>query len=73
MKVKTYEKDDIAVVWEPGKCQHSGNCSNGLSSVFKYDERPWIQVDGATKEEIIAQVAKCPSGALSIKYLSDEE
>jgi len=69
---KTYIKEDIAVVWDPAKCQHSGNCSNGLPSVFNYRERPWIQVDGATKEEIIEQVAKCPSGALSIKYQLDE-
>lgn len=28
---------------------------------------PWIQPEHAGKEEIIAQVKKCPSGALSIK------
>ncbi|MFZ2432030.1 MAG: (4Fe-4S)-binding protein [Lutibacter sp.] len=27
----------------------------------------WIKINGATSKEIIDAVAKCPSGALSIK------
>jgi len=61
-----YKKGDISVGWETEKCIHAGFCARQLSSVFKPKERPWIQPENATKEEIIAQVKKCPSGALSI-------
>ncbi len=30
-------------------------------------ERPWIKINNAISAELIEQVAKCPSGALSIK------
>lgn len=65
--MKKYVKEDIAVGWEPEKCIHAGFCARQLSSVFKPKEKPWIQTDGASKQEIIDQVAKCPSGALSIQ------
>jgi len=34
---------------------------------FKSRERPWISTENASKERIIEQVGKCPSGALSMK------
>ena len=37
------------------------------SEVYNPKEKPWIKPENATSEELIAQVAKCPSGALSIK------
>lgn len=64
--MKTYPKEDIKIGWEPEKCTHSANCVKGLSAVFKPNKKPWIQQENATKQEIIDQVAKCPSGALSI-------
>jgi uncharacterized Fe-S cluster protein YjdI len=64
---KEYKKEDIYVVWEPAKCIHCGICAMGLPSVFRPKERPWIQTENATKEEIIYQVNACPSSALSIK------
>ncbi len=66
--IKEYTKEDIQVVWENTKCTHSGICARGLSAVFKPKEKPWVQVENASKEAIIEQVNKCPSGALSIKY-----
>ena len=62
---KKYSNGEITVVWKPGLCIHSTNCWKGLGSVFKPNERPWVQMDGATSEQIMAQVEKCPSGALS--------
>ena len=64
---KEYSNGDITVVWQSGKCTHSANCVRNLSSVFKPKEQPWIQMDNASTNEIVATVAKCPSGALSIK------
>ena len=42
--------------------------SNGeLTNVYHPKERPWIKMENATTEELIAQIKKCPSGALSYK------
>lgn len=51
---------------------HSGNCAKGLPSVFKPKEKPWIQVENASTQEIVNQVNKCPSGALSF-YMNKNE
>lgn len=72
MLTKKYEKDGIKVVWKPELCYHSENCTKGLPEVFKPKEKPWIQVDGATRERIVNQVKKCPSGALSIESETTE-
>jgi uncharacterized Fe-S cluster protein YjdI len=66
-KMKEYSKEDIKVVWQQEKCIHAANCAKGLPTVFKPKEKPWVQVEGASKTEIIEQVRQCPSGALSIK------
>jgi uncharacterized Fe-S cluster protein YjdI len=64
---KEYTNGEITVVWQSGKCIHSGNCVKNLSAVFKPQSQPWIQLENATTVEISAAIAKCPSGALSIK------
>ncbi|MBL7899772.1 MAG: (4Fe-4S)-binding protein [Crocinitomicaceae bacterium] len=67
MIMKEYKKEDVTILWDAEKCTHSGVCARGLSAVFKPKERPWIQTENANKDEIVQQVLKCPSGALSIK------
>ncbi|MCW5922361.1 MAG: (4Fe-4S)-binding protein [Saprospiraceae bacterium] len=62
---KHYTNNDITVVWKPDVCIHSTLCWRGLIKVFDPRRRPWIDMDGADTEAIIAQVEKCPSGALS--------
>ena len=64
--MEKYKKDEISIVWEASKCVHAGYCVKLLPSVYNPNETPWIQTKNATKEEIINQVAKCPSGALAI-------
>ncbi len=64
---KRYTKDDVTVVWQPAKCIHSGVCARGLPLVFDPRRKPWIELASATSEQIVAQVARCPSGALSIE------
>ncbi|HRE64819.1 MAG TPA: (4Fe-4S)-binding protein [Ferruginibacter sp.] len=63
---KRYSNGDITVVWQSGKCIHSANCVKNLPQVFNTKASPWINVENAFTEEIIATVNKCPSGALSI-------
>jgi len=61
---REYETDEIVVEWRPDLCIHSGNCARGLPAVFDPTRRPWVDVEAATADEIEAQVARCPSGAL---------
>jgi uncharacterized Fe-S cluster protein YjdI len=65
--IKEYTNGEITVVWKPDTCIHSAKCFRGLPSVFDPNNRPWVTISGASSEAIRAQVAKCPSGALSIK------
>jgi CDGSH-type Zn-finger protein len=46
-------------------CAHAGECIKNLPQVFRKTDRPWIDPDSATVEEVIKAVNKCPSGALS--------
>jgi putative redox protein len=62
----TYANEDITVEWKPELCRHSARCATQLPTVFNPAARPWINMDGATSQEIRDQVAKCPTGALSI-------
>jgi len=71
--IKEYSKDDITVVWQPKKCIHSANCWRGLPKAFNPKEKPWITLDNVSSEEIMEQVMKCPSGALSIKSESENK
>lgn len=48
-----------------GICAHSGHCTDNLPSVFDVSNAPWIDPFGASDQEIIDTVKKCPSGALS--------
>lgn len=70
--VKEYSNGEITVVWQPDKCIHSKLCFNGLPEVFNPKARPWVDIQGADSKKIMAQVSKCPSGALSF-YVNDED
>lgn len=66
-KEHTFSNGEVAIVWKADLCIHSKKCWKGSPDVFKPGERPWIRPEGAASEAIIAQVAQCPSGALSIR------
>lgn len=65
--VKTYESSDIIVEWRQEKCQHAAKCVKGLPQVFNLKQRPWIDVQGASADDIVAVIDQCPSGALTYK------
>lgn len=62
--VQTYESPEITVTFDPNICTHAARCVKGLPSVFNVNQKPWIQPAEATADEVEAQVARCPSGAL---------
>ena len=62
-----YVGNGVTVSFDADVCEHSANCVRGLPNVFDTKKKPWIDPDGASPEEIIAQVMRCPSGALRIE------
>jgi uncharacterized Fe-S cluster protein YjdI len=67
METLEYPKGEITILWKPKVCSHSGVCVRTLPNVYDPKARPWIRPENATTRELIEQVAKCPSGALSIQ------
>jgi uncharacterized Fe-S cluster protein YjdI len=61
---KTYEGREVDVSFDPEVCIHAGNCVRGLPAVFDAKRKPWILPDAADVDEVVAQVRRCPSGAL---------
>ena len=60
----TYVGDGVTIYDDRSVCAHAGRCTDGLPSVWKLGQEPWIDPMGASAEEIIAVVKQCPSGAL---------
>ena len=65
---KTYTNGEVTIVWESGKCIHSGNCVRNNPDVFQPREKPWIKPEASSTEKIVDTVNKCPSGALTFFY-----
>jgi CDGSH-type Zn-finger protein/uncharacterized Fe-S cluster protein YjdI len=66
---RVYANDRIEVHWEPKLCIHVRSCVKRLPNVFDAQARPWVDVDGATPDEIAATVLTCPTGALHFRRL----
>jgi len=60
-----FSNNDITVTFEPCVCIHAERCAKELSAVFRNSVIPWIDLDGASTQQIIKQIKKCPSGALT--------
>src|SRR5690606_11406578 len=71
MATKEYSNGEVTIVWKSELCQHAGVCVRMLPQVYNPKERPWIKAQNASSAELIEQVAKCPSGALSIKTVPE--
>lgn len=67
MKQHEYSNGEVTVIWTPEKCIHSGICVRTLPRVYTPGERPWIHVENATADELVRQIDRCPSGALSYR------
>lgn len=70
--VKEYTRSEITVIWKPDLCIHSGVCVEMLPDVYNPEERPWVKPENASTEELMNQINKCPSGALSYRMNGEE-
>lgn len=64
---KKYSNGEVTVIWKPELCVHSGICARGLPGVFDPKRRPWVDASAASTREIVDQVKRCPSGALTVQ------
>ena len=62
--LQVYESPEITVTFEPAVCIHSAVCVRGLPAVFDVRRRRWVAIEAASADDIHAQIARCPSGAL---------
>ena len=63
--IQSYETPEITVTFDPNICTHAAKCVRGLPTVFNTKSQPWISPGAAPDDAVEAQVAQCPSGALS--------
>ena len=66
-RLQVYETPDVTVTFDPAVCQHTGICLRGLPAVFDINHKRWVRPELATAAEVVAQVGRCPSGALQIR------
>ena len=65
---RTYEREELTVVWDATRCTHVAECLAALPEVFDVTRRPWVDIDAADADQIAAAIRRCPTGAL--KYES---
>ncbi len=61
---KRYTGEAVDVSFDPARCRHAAECLRGLPAVFDRNRRPWILPDGGAPADVVAVVARCPTGAL---------
>jgi len=71
MAAKDYQSGDVVVSFDGDVCIHSEECVRGLPKVFDTAKKPWIQPGNAAPEDVRAAVARCPSGALQFRRVTN--
>jgi len=61
-----YAGKDVTVNYNPLLCSHAAECGRLAKHIFNPAQKPWVQPDNGTQEEVEAVVAACPSGALTL-------
>ena len=63
-----YHGEQVTIFDNRGICQHSGLCTDRLSTVFRTSREPFVAPSGGRMDEIVRAVRDCPSGALSLAF-----
>jgi CDGSH-type Zn-finger protein len=62
-----YEGAEATVFYNPMLCSHAAECGRLASHIFNPAQKPWVQPDKGSVEELAEVMAACPSGALSFR------
>ena len=63
-RVYSYEGAETTVHYNKLLCSHAGECGKRALAIFNPEQKPWVQPDAGTLDDIKQVVAACPSGAL---------
>jgi CDGSH-type Zn-finger protein/uncharacterized Fe-S cluster protein YjdI len=63
-KIRRYEGEKLAVLYDVERCIHAAECVRGLPAVFDTERRPWVSPGAAEAGEVVDVILRCPSGAL---------
>lgn len=69
MARRTYDNDEIRILWDSSFCIHSARCIRNGEGAFDPGRRPWVDVTQADTETIVAAIESCPTGALRYERL----
>ena len=73
MSLRDYAGDEVVVHWDSDLCVHSATCYRELPEAFKPTQRPWVQPGHVPPDVLVAQILRCPSGALTYTLTATEE
>lgn len=62
----SYEGTDVTVTFNPRLCSHAAECGKRAKHIFNPKQKPWVQPDNGTIDEVKNVIAACPSGALAL-------
>lgn len=65
---RVYTNGEIMILWRASECVHATLCYRELRSVFDPMNRPWVNPQGATTEQIKDIIERCPSKALTFRW-----
>ncbi len=71
--IKEYTNGELTILWKPKTCIHAAECVKRLPKVYKPTEKPWIQMENASTEQLKEQIMACPSGALSFEINNNKK
>lgn len=62
----TFKGSASGVVYNPMVCSHAAFCVTNAGHMFNLENKPWVDPDKGTDDELRAIVMACPSGALQM-------
>lgn len=68
---RTYERDELSIVWDATRCTHVAECLAALPEVFDVTRRPWVDIGAADADQIVSAIRRCPTGALKYEAQGD--
>jgi len=68
MAQRTYETDELRILWDSSRCIHTGMCLRALPEVFDTSQRPWVQPEGHSGDALVEAIEQCPTGALKYEW-----